>query len=307
MNLPIAYIWNHELWRNFNVKVYCFQMKTKIMKKSILFSIFSYFLSACIPSFAQHPLTEWKFYLAFEDATGARDTVWYGMDENITSFIPSENGQFGVVPFTIPEDTFSVYTAYSSNEWTKVVVINIEFPSDFYIYASNYVYPITLSWDTSLFYAPILMETVAGPICNPRIDNDFFFNTHFPIGMYSMTLTNEVEMPYFDWGSEDHFPLWFAAGRGYCDPFVSTNNIEFNTLHLHPNPTNHTLSLQVQDSFERIEIYGLDGRRLMEHAIQRSIENTTILDVSELPVGIYIVSAINGSGVMVGTGKFVKM
>ncbi len=277
------------------------------MRKSLLFSIITYFLAALMSSFAQTPLTEWKFYLAFEDATGARDTLWYGMDENITSWAPSENAEFGVVPFEIPPDIFAVYTGYSNSEWTQVYVNNIGFPADFYIYASNYVYPITLSWDTSLFNAPILMETQAGPICNPRLDNDFFFNYHFPIGMYSMTLTNEVEMPYFDWGSEDHFPLWFAVGRGNCDPFVVTDNIRLNNLNLHPNPTNNTMSIQSQDSFERIEIYGLDGRLIMENTNQISVDNTINLDVSDLPAGIYIISALNASGVLVGRGKFVKM
>ncbi len=52
---------------------------------------------------------QWKFYFAFEDATGARDTVWIFLDSLIPTGNQGMNADFGEVPYTLNDSAFNVF------------------------------------------------------------------------------------------------------------------------------------------------------------------------------------------------------
>ena len=67
------------------------------MKKPLLNLLLIFALTSVVSALnAQGPPTQWKFYLAFEDATGAKDTIWIGLDENGT--VGNLNPDLGEVP-----------------------------------------------------------------------------------------------------------------------------------------------------------------------------------------------------------------
>ncbi len=109
-----------------------------------------------------------------------------------------------------------MYLLLNLAEVSKVRAFNIESSAfDFGIYATNYVYPLTLSWDTTLFFSQVLEETEAGYIFRPTLDNDYFFNYHNEVGKYHMIYESQVEMPWFGWWSQEHFPLYVSFERGF--------------------------------------------------------------------------------------------
>ncbi len=166
---------------------------------------------------------QWKFYFAFEDATGARDTLWNVLDSGSTLYNiwvpPYTDGldmQFGEIPVELDSDAFNVWT-YQANIsfFFKTVALPIISSPDVEIYANNFVLPVTISWDTSLFRAPVLMQMIEGPINAPLLDNDYFFDYHVAWGSYCMLYDTDVEMPEFFWWSANYFPLMCTMSRGF--------------------------------------------------------------------------------------------
>ena len=78
---------------------------------------------------------------------------------------------------------------------------------------------------------------------------------------------------------------------------VSTNS----TLYLHPNPATHTLTVESDSSIRTLTVYDLAGRVMMTVDGGDAI---SVMDVSSLPNGIYLLRAVTDSGVE--TGRFIK-
>lgn len=243
-------------------------------------------------------IPQWLFPIAFEDATGARDTVWIGMDEEGT-FGP--DAQFGEVPKEFDENEFGVFF-YLDTDLNKsdYFVLPISIPPGGEVYAMNYEYPITVSWDTTLFNVPLLTDSPEGPINNPLMDNEYFFGFHGAYGAYHMLFDNEAEMPFFSWGSMDHFPVSFSFHRGFGDP-LSSDNIENGDFQVWPNPAVKTLRFNSLKSVERVRVYGLSGRLYLDRQVLGSAE----LNISVLPIGAYLVH-LSGDGFS-SVSKFVKV
>ncbi len=240
---------------------------------------------------------QWLFWLAFEDATGAKDTVWIAMDEEGTFGLDE---QFGEMPQEMNEEEFHVFFDVNTEGGkSDILVLPILIPPDGEIRAANYEYPIILSWDTTLFNAPILLNSVEGPINNPLLDNEYFFNYHEGFPSYHMLFEESVEMPGFSFGSMDHFPLFFSFNRGFGPP-LSTSESQEGKLTLYPNPTNDYIHISGMEGIERVSVFSLSGILLMQEVFK---ENHPI-DVSHLPEGAYILQVQTEAGTVIS--KFVK-
>ncbi|HLV46466.1 MAG TPA: GEVED domain-containing protein, partial [Flavobacterium sp.] len=83
----------------------------------------------------------------------------------------------------------------------------------------------------------------------------------------------------------------------YISPNVSVQDIKQIKLELYPNPTSDILNLS--EKVNNIEIYATDGRKVM------SFESAEQINVSSLPVGTYIIKAINSANKK-AQGTFIK-
>ena len=100
-------------------------------------------------------------------------------------------------------------------------------------------------------------------------------------------------------GQSHHAQMTNAAPRGDAMNRVSTDNI--TGLRLHPNPTTHTLTVESASPIRTLTVYDLAGRVMM--ALNGG-DTISVMDVSSLPNGIYLLRAVTDNGVE--TGRFVK-
>ena len=99
-------------------------------------------------------------------------------------------------------------------------------------------------------------------------------------------------------------PLWdldgigerALRGDGAC-PIAATDD----GLRLHPNPTTHTLTVETASPIRTLTVYDLAGRVMIT---MDGGDTISVMDVSSLPNGIYLLRAVTDSGVE--TGRFVK-
>jgi PKD repeat protein len=73
---------------------------------------------------------------------------------------------------------------------------------------------------------------------------------------------------------------------------ITIQDIESNKLTLYPNPVNHILNMKI-DAFEsgdHYAIFNANGKKIQMNSI---VENTTHIDMSTLPAGIYLVTVYN--------------
>ena len=85
-------------------------------------------------------------------------------------------------------------------------------------------------------------------------------------------------------------------GDGAC-PIATTDD----GLRLHPNPATHTLTVETASPIRTLTVYDLAGRVMIT---MDGGDTISVMDVSSLPNGIYLLRAVTDSGVE--TGRFVK-
>jgi hypothetical protein len=88
---------------------------------------------------------------------------------------------------------------------------------------------------------------------------------------------------------------------------VGTNETSIEHLSLSPNPVESTLKIEFVDLTTNIQVFNATGQNLSEKTRLRSLADTeAILDVSRLPAGWYLISAVLRDGTAV-SGKFIKI
>lgn len=251
------------------------------MKKQILFTLLLLF---SITIKAQPTVTpDWMFHIAFEDASGARDTVFFILDSTASdNYIDTVFGEIGM---SMPNNVFQVYfqtglTDSSKYEARPLNALGISAV----IYASNVQYPLIARWDTSLFSSAIL----PAPYRYATLDNEYFFlvNNWGGHQYYNMTTVDTAYMPVFSWGSHQHFPLFFQADR-------VTNTVNINNPYAQPsvviNPNviadgNVEVKLTSLNKIKCIDIYNCAMQ--LTKSIQCETAHAKIT-TNTLPKGIY--------------------
>jgi hypothetical protein len=240
-------------------------------------------------SFAQ---PQWKFHIAFEDATGAKDTIWCIWDTAATDGqLNSVDTAFGEAGVTFDYNLFNVWIynnvpfPYTDSTKTSAIPFNGAFSLE--IRAFNYQYPITVSWDSSLFHAPGLPLPV-GYVNRAVMDNDYFFlvNNDPPLQRFNMLLDNSVIAPSFWWGSQSQFPLIIGIMR---DETIGINEMDMGkkTLTVYPNPANEYLIIKSNEPLRKVIFWN----SMMKNVIE--IDSISQINTSHLPEGIYILEITN--------------
>jgi len=235
---------------------------------------------------------QWKFPIAFEDATGAKDTVFFIWDSTATFGVDTLLGE---IPMSIDTNVFQVYMYISSSPFdsSKVCATNTNYSIHKSIYATNYVYPITIRWDTSLFFSSVLPKAVD---C-AEMDNDYFF-------LYSQSVCHTFDMfthdsviaPSFTIGSQSHFPLTIGIMNdgSCCLSSVEESSFIANDYLLWPNPVTNDLYVRCSRGIiKSIKVFSMDGREISFSRNYAYQQDTIIISIDSLSPGVYLMEIIN--------------
>ena len=260
---------------------------------------------------------QWKFHVAYEDATGARDTIFFIWDTSavvygIDTALGEGNAQINYNEFNVFTLTWGIYPEFDTTK-TVAYPYNVTFSSE--IKAINFELPITISWDSSLFHAGWLPPEPVGWVNRAKFMNDYFFwINNDPLGNYfDMTLDHQVRAPDTNitdpwfWNPQVHFPMNVLLMQ---DPAISIRNIENSheiNITLYPNPAydhiNLTYQLEKDYSDLHFEIYSVESGMVGDVNLQYR-QNRVIIPVDNFPAGIYLIRLV-GDGEILFSRKFI--
>lgn len=240
---------------------------------------------------------QWKFHVAFEDATGAKDTIWFIWDTTATFY--GADTALGEISVNIDHSMFSVWTSNHGLTWYDTIKI-VAHPYDrsfgHSIEAINFELPITISWDSALLQANWLPPHPVGWVNHARIYNDYFFlypNEEL-IHHLDMTLDDHVIAPDpenedpWAWQEWVHFPMSVVLRQ---DPAVLVPEVLIppNEITLYPNPAKSFLKVKTKSRITGMQIFDLNGTCLIHSEYEQF---TPTIDLSGLFPGIYIIELI---------------
>lgn len=240
---------------------------------------------------------QWRFHLAFEDGTGARDTIWFIWDTTATMGLDTHLGQ-GSVQMDL--DVFNVWMYNPASDSTKTLAYPYSsFPwhGEQPIHGFNYQYPITIRWDRSLFQAEYLPnpDTINTAVMNGQ----YFYwygNMPFP-GVHS--LLEEDSVVVLDLGE----PLFPTAL--YVNHHITTTGIpERGMGPLNMNQANGWLQVTAPDGLIK-EMFVLDFSGRIVH-VSASTESVGRVALHAWPTGLYMVRVRTSTNKW-HHGKFIKM
>ncbi len=263
------------------------------MKKKILLFISIVLLS--LNSFTQ---PQWKFHIAFEDATGARDTIWLIWDTTATGGTLAL-GQYDTLlnegPFAFNYNTFNVFITSENSDSTKTWAYPFYFKTiSVEVKAFNYEYPITISWDTSLFNASLLPPS-EGSFFIAAFGNDYFFlvNNNPMSQSFNMLLDNSVTAPAFNWGSQSQFPLYIGVSREEETIGISNAKIKTNEISAFPNPCSDIISLKSTVKIKEYYLISNDGKVVRKNFVSDTQQSIIIISITDLEPGLYTLKTNN--------------
>ena len=256
--------------------------------KKILLIFLIYFISNY--SFAQ---PQWRFYVAFEDALGEKDTLWMIYDNTAHGTLPTDTA-LGEGKYQFDYSRMNMWIYNYDFDSTKIFALPYSgYPSHALnnIQAFNYKYPLTITWDTSLFHSPLLPSQPNLYINVARIDNDYFWseNNDPPLQAFNMLLDNHAIAPAFSWFSQEHFPMtitfYYTFNPGIINPFF--NSFE-NVV---PNPCKYKFSVSTLSPILNLTITNINGivlkNILFDHP--RKLDNYT-LQIEDIKNGLYFIN-----------------
>jgi len=236
----------------------------------------------------------WKFWIAFEDATGAKDSIWLIFDPS-ASFDSNTDTVFGEVSNPYDSTVFGIRYCGDSPFNDTLLGNNIfnvsanghystaTFLYEDYLCSRNYVLPITLSWDSTMLtesyspgglqYATLYNEYIHFVYPSPGFDQEF-----------DMTSRSSIVLPEFSWGSQCHFPLYFRI----MSTTVGIDVFSLSPFRIFPNPTTTSTSIQFEKEPNHyvIEIFSLEGLLIQKY---NPTESPVQIDLSKFQKGIYLI------------------
>ena len=239
----------------------------------------------------------WRFPIAFEDAIGAKDTVWMIWDTTATGgFSPViVDTALGEGHFNFNYNTFNVWIYNAVGDSTKVFALPyIYYPNHgLEVRAFGYQYPITVSWDTSMFNSPILPSQ---PIISyAKIDNDYFFgvNNDPPAQMFNMLWDNHASAPAFNWGSQSQFPMKF-----YISSTVNVNylNGTDNSIKVFPNPFVNTINIEAENLINSVCLLNSSSSQVIREIVPNDYI-AKISNLDRLSPGLYIIKFLTNKNI----------
>lgn len=299
------------------------------MKKTIILLILNSILAALsLKSDAQPQSAQWSFYLAFEDATEAKDTLWFVLDDtatNYTTLEPYDTGQdpqFGEIPIELNDSVLQVYhfgvidifnddgIGFPDIEYGPFNVLAKPFTSgsaafSLEFFAHNYELPITIRWDNSILVADLILDLYNVGMTDALMSSNYIFYT-FGSAPYCMFFNDgELELSYFEiqGDSAAHFPIFLDISTGNpCAGLLVKDRFAI-PINLYPNPATTHLKIETPEPIESIEIKNLQGKTVFA-VTGNGTGISAEIDVSTLAPGMYILTARNSQEQ--GIARFVK-
>lgn len=257
------------------------------MKKIIL--LISFLAgSACNTLLAQQP---WRFHIAFEDGTGACDTLWMIFDNSAT--VEGVDYQLGEGTPKYDPGKFNVFMYNRNVDSTKVKA----YPYSIYpnmstdeVFAINYTYPVIIRWDPDLFHAPYL--PITPPLNIAVVAGDYFWNE---IGADCLHCVNMYNRDSLFCESESPAPL-FSSNTSFVlayDPYLSVKTFE-KTFDAYPNPVKNILYLKGNEYIKSYSIFNMEGIRIAEKHFEPEMQLSSYpIYVTTFPPGIFIIQLFN--------------
>lgn len=236
----------------------------------------------------------WRFHLAFEDGSGARDTIWMIFDTTATYGFGNIDAQFGEEAMHMDLDSFNVWVINPEYDSTKSVAVPYQgfFPYlDVEIFAFNSTYPITLRWDTTLFHAPGLPPP--GYIPGAQMQCNYFFGVP-ELHVFDMMSNDTTTAPI------DLFPL--TVNIGTTLDLGLEEQADGSSFTLTPNPAFDRLSILVPQTRGDVLVCDVSGMVRLRTPLHGARMD---LDISELQTGFYLLQVRAGAG-EVRTTSFIK-
>ena len=254
------------------------------MKKSSY--SFGFIVIINLITYAATSQPQWKFHVAFEDATGARDTLWLIWDSTAHSSLPVDTG-LGEGRVILNNNNFNVFTLNFDGDTTKTAALPFAAGCAAGVLAMNYQYPISLSWDSALFN--VVFPWPHSSIDDARIQNDYFFsiNNDPPLQAFNMLLANQATAPSFNWGSQSQFPMYFNIAR-HDTSYTMVSDLQMEKLKLYPNPAKDFVTVYSNDKIETIAVFSGDGKTEFTKSGFELNANPT-LPIHDLSPGFYII------------------
>ena len=272
------------------------------MKKTALISIILV-LMTFVDVDAQ---ARWEFPISFTDATGVSDTVWFIQQDSNADYDCAHSKYTILDP---QRETFCVYTMKHGDTIWKTHTHS--FANDFYdelIFADNCEFPVTISWNRSLF------DTIIGnhnPIWYAKIENmytsehDLEGNLIFDYyGWYILHLeTTGPQPPYdendlYNWNifnalyALDFFPMSLTLLRHHAA--IEEHEDQSMLLNVYPNPNEGFLKLTLlsdKDQKAYVSLCNLQGVivKNLYDGLLLSGENRLSFDINDVSKGCYLI------------------
>jgi hypothetical protein len=260
-------------------------------------------ISAALLALTAQAQPTWRFHLAFEDGAGARDTLWFVYDTTATTGATVDH-ELGEGPMPMGDGAFHVYALNAQQDSATTIAWPYTmfpyFETGNTIEGINWVPPMTIRWDTSLFHAPYLPYE-QGSFGTARMDGNLFYglNNDPMLQAYNMLIDDSVVV----WELWDYlFPFGVLFEPGTSDPLVVNEPTACVEVRAWPNPAKTDLWLDGTSGLMDIVISDASGR-IVRNVIGH--ESREPIDVSGLALGTYMVHAVAQGGGRY-QGKFIK-
>lgn len=235
---------------------------------------------------------QWKFHIAFEDASGAKDTIWAIFDSTAHDGLPVDTA-LGEGKIQFDYTKFNVFISNENGDSTKTKALPFtQFNSiDFSINGFNVQLPLILRWDTNLFHPPLV--PIGPPYhCDAFLQNDYFFfqSNDLSNHAYNMLLDDSAYAPTFTWFSQSHFPMYFYF---MDDPTLGFNEIKpENSIVCFPKYFENSINIKSENAIQFITIYNL-ANQIVYNASHFLNTNEITIPLNNLLSGIYIVKIVD--------------
>jgi hypothetical protein len=233
----------------------------------------------------------WRFHLAFEDGTGARDTIWMLYDTTATLGSdpwpgPNVDTLLGEGPLNIDDGAFHVFRTNAIGDTTNTNA----YPYSWYpildgtiINAINWTPPMTITWDTSMFHAPYLPYD-QGEFGVATMDglafSAYMNNPDFEFGRYDMLISDSLTVSVL---TDYLFPFGIYFGP---DDHVGLGSIARSPpLAIYPNPARTTLYMRTNGRPDHGTILDLTGQVVREC---HNLPDNGAVDIAGLSPGNYL-------------------
>lgn len=260
-------------------------------------------IGTALLAFSAHAQLTWRFHLAFEDGSGARDTLWFIYDTTGTvgsDFNPVVDDHLSEGAVEMDLEAFNVWTwnwQYDSTKtqaWPYFMYPMAEMP----VMAFNYVAPVTIRWDRDLFNAPEL--PTAPHIGHAILGGEYFFWTGLEdplVGGFNMLAADSVLIQEPAWMFVQTTMI-FGESSG-----LGVGEAHIVPLRLYPNPAMDRVMRVAPAIVDRMEVMDAGGR--VVH-VAGPLSSGGWKDVAHLPAGSYAIHGIAMDGSRYH-GKFIKV